>query len=210
MNNQQCRGRHAHGRGPTSYRMHDSDLVFRILAPARGSAFLDLGCGPGDYSIHAARLVGTRGTVYSVDIDKRMADEVGRQAEEHGLNNIRPMNRNMTDALPLEDDSVDTCLLSTSLHCLDLERQGPSLFRELHRILRTDGIMAVLECKKEKMDFGPPLHMRISAKDIAALIEGNGYQQVNYADLGVNYLACFRKTDMLDTPLNHNIKKEKP
>lgn len=187
-----CNGIHWKRRGPTSYKMHDSDLVFRILCLDEGSTFLDLGCGPGDYSVHAARIIGNSGTVYAVDQSRRMAEEVDKQAGEHGLENIRTLVQDMTTPIPLPENSVDTCLLSTSLHCLDLKSQGPPLFAELHRILKPGGILAILECKKEKMEFGPPLHMRISAADIAELIDNNGYRHISYADLGVNYLARFR------------------
>ncbi len=202
-----CKKQLAHGRGPTSYKMHDSDLVFRILSLNEGSTFLDLGCGPGDYSIHAAKLVGKHGQVYAVDQSSRMMDEVDRQASEHRLGNLLTLTQDMTDPIPLPEESVDTCLLSTSLHCLDFRSQAPAVFRELHRILKRDGVLAVLECKKEEMDFGPPLHMRISAGEIAELIDNNGYRQISYADLGVNYMVRFRKAPLPGAPNNPTPKE---
>lgn len=44
-----------HGRGPSSFRMHDPRKVFNALALERGDVFLDLGCGPGEYAMEAAR-----------------------------------------------------------------------------------------------------------------------------------------------------------
>lgn len=200
MNSQQrqCKGAHGHRRGPTSYNMHDSDLVFRILSLNKGSSFLDIGCGPGDYSMHAAKIIGKQGQVYAMDQNIRMVDEVDRQAAQHNIGNIATLHHDMTEPIPLPDGSVDTCLLSTSLHCLDFKNQAPALFRELHRVLGTDGVMAVLECKKERTDFGPPLHMRISVRDIAELIENKGFRQISYVDLGFNYMVRFRKSDMPD------------
>lgn len=194
-----CKGEHGHRRGPTSYKMHDSDLVFRILSLDEGSTFLDLGCGPGDYSIHAAKILGDNGVVYAVDQNNLMADVVDQEAMKHGLKNILTLTQDMTEPIPLPEESVDTCFLSTSLHCLDFESQGPGLFQELHRVLKTGGTLAVLECKKEQMEFGPPLHMRISAMDIADIIDNKGFRHTSYVDLGVNYMVCFRRTDLPET-----------
>ncbi|WP_419781806.1 class I SAM-dependent methyltransferase [Maridesulfovibrio sp.] len=187
-----CKGGH-HRRGPTSYGMHDSSLVFKTLDLAEGQTFLDLGCGPGDYSMHAARDVGPSGMVHAFDSNGAMLEQVRIQALDHGLENISTHLGDMTGLLPFDDSSVDTGFMSTSLHCMSLEEYGRRIFAEVGRVLKTGGQLAVLECKKEKTEFGPPLHMRISAEELKAVVDPLGFKESAYADLGFNYLICFTK-----------------
>lgn len=193
-NGMHCHGGHGrNGRGPTSYGMHDSNLVFKTLKLKSGDVFLDLGCGPGDYSIHAARDVGSLGRVNAFDSNKRMLDQVMAKTIEQGFRNVCTHHGDMTDPLPFADNSVDTCFMSTSLHCMNLDECGAGIFKEVDRILKGSGQVAVLECKKERLDFGPPLHMRISAEDIKTVVEPLGFAESAYLDLGFNYLICLSK-----------------
>jgi len=173
--------------------MQDPDIVFGELNLKEGSTFLDLGCGPGDYSIHAAEIIGNTGLILSVDRDKLMTEEVENKAKKHALGNIQTLVQNITEPLPFRDSSVDVCLISTVLHCLNLKEQGPGLCLDIHRILKPTGQLFVLECKKEEMDFGPPLHIRISAEDIEDVFAQHGFQRAGYEDLGFNYLVRFIK-----------------
>ncbi len=61
----------------SSFRMHDSKAVFDMLALKQGDCFLDLGCGPGDYSLEASVIVGDTGTVYALDSSNRMVETLG-------------------------------------------------------------------------------------------------------------------------------------
>jgi ubiquinone/menaquinone biosynthesis C-methylase UbiE len=63
------------------------DLLRRAGLSA-GMAVLDLGCGVGDVSITAARLIGRRGRVVSVDIDEGALEMARSRADSAGLSNI--------------------------------------------------------------------------------------------------------------------------
>ena len=180
-------------RGPTSYKMHNSELVFENLALKPESTFVDMGCGPGDYSVRAAREIGPKGLVFALDSNKQMLNEVCRLAEENDLENIATVDADMVSSLPFGDETVDVCFMSTSLHCMDLNECGQKIFTEVLRVLKSGGAVAVLECKKEEMDFGPPMSMRISADDIKAVAEPLGFVTTSYLDLGVNYLIVMNK-----------------
>ncbi|WP_035074643.1 class I SAM-dependent methyltransferase [Maridesulfovibrio zosterae] len=189
-----CKCRHGGDkRGPTSYQMHDSNLVFEALELKNGDVFFDMGCGPGDYSIHAAKDLGIAGTVYALDSNISMLKTVDNKAITNGLSNIQTVYGDMTGVLPFEDESVDTCFMSTSLHCMDLQKCGTAIFKEVERILKPSGQVAVIECKKEKVDFGPPVHMRISAEDLKSVVQPLGFYVTSYLNLGFNYMIQFKK-----------------
>ena len=72
------------------------------------------------------------------------------------------------DKIPLDDDSVDVALLSNVLH----EASSPTrLLRDVARIVKKGGWIAIMEWKKEEMKPGPPLKERVSFEDVEKLIE---------------------------------------
>jgi precorrin-6B methylase 2 len=54
-----------------------------------GMTVLDFGCGPGGFSLAAARLVGPEGRVYAMDIHPLAVKSVQRAADKQGFNNIQ-------------------------------------------------------------------------------------------------------------------------
>jgi ubiquinone/menaquinone biosynthesis C-methylase UbiE len=57
-----------HGAGKSSFSLLDHNRLFDQLALKKGSTFVDLACGPGDYAMAASGIVGDKGLVYAVDI----------------------------------------------------------------------------------------------------------------------------------------------
>jgi len=180
-----------HGRGPSSYWIHDPVIIFKELNLQPGEVFLDIGCGTGDYSIHAAKEVGEEGLVYATDVRKDLLDNLMERAKADGLNNIRGIAGDIHDPLPFNDTSIDVCFISTVLHCVDLQKAGNVIFPEIRRILKPEGRLVIIECKKEEMPFGPPLHMRISPDELEGHISAFDFLRANLVDLGYNYMITF-------------------
>ena len=179
-------------RGPSSFWMHDPDVVFDFLALKQGDSVLDLGCGPGEYSIHAAGIVGDSGVVHALEKWDYMIDGLKEEAAARGLSNIKPITADITEPLPINDQSVDVCLLSTVLHIFKLSKIEKTLFTEIRRILKPDGRVAVIECKKEDRPSGPPKHMRVSPEELEASIMKYGFKKLGLKDLGYNYMIQFK------------------
>jgi ubiquinone/menaquinone biosynthesis C-methylase UbiE len=97
---------------------------------------LDFGCGPGSYSIAAAKLVGESGKVYAVDIHPLAIKSVQKRASKNGLKNIETI---FTDGQTgLENNSIDLVLMYDVFHGL----QNPDgILEELHRILKDDAVL---------------------------------------------------------------------
>jgi len=187
------RRNHHRGRGPSSFWMHEPDVIFHELDLKPGDVFLDLGCGTGDYSICAAEEVGESGIVYAVDLQQDLIYSLIKKADTIGLGNIKGVTSSISEPLPFEDESVDVCLISTVLHSIDLEKYGEILFREIHRLLKPEGRLFVIECKKEEMQFGPPLHMRLSPEDLEVYTSSGGFKKISFTDLGYNYMISYSK-----------------
>ncbi|MBN2126194.1 MAG: methyltransferase domain-containing protein [Deltaproteobacteria bacterium] len=168
--------------------MHDPELIFRELDLKEGDRFLDMGCGTGDYTLEAARIVGATGRIYAVDIAEWLIAGLEERAAALGLGNITAVVGDITSPLPVEDEWIDLCFLCTVLHILDPVEDGKILFPEIRRVLKPGGRLAIIECKKERQSFGPPIHMRLSPEEIAEAVRPYGFRKKGLVDLGYNYL----------------------
>jgi len=98
---------------------------------------LDYGCGPGSYTTVAARLVGSSGKVYALDIHPLAIQQVQKIAIKKRLTNIITILSDCVTGLP--DESIDVVLLYDTLHDLS---EPDKILAELHRVLKPDGILS--------------------------------------------------------------------
>jgi tRNA-Thr(GGU) m(6)t(6)A37 methyltransferase TsaA len=171
--------------------MQDPDLVFGELNLQEGDCFLDLGCGPGDYSLRASRLVGDSGKVYSLDKNQDSIVDLRDRVVSGENKNIRAEVCDIAGPLPVKDSSVDICFVSTVLHSLNLADVEDTLFGEIRRVLKPEGRLAIIECKKEAQPCGPPIDMRLSPEELETTIIKYGFNKMSLRDLGYNYLIQF-------------------
>lgn len=72
-----------------------------------------------------------------------------------------------------------------------MKKVGPSLFTEVSRILRPNGCLAIVECKKEDQPFGPLKHQRNAPEEIEAVVIPCSFKKIGYHDLEYTYLIQF-------------------
>ena len=192
----QCRQDHHgggghRGRGPSSAWLHDPKTVLGLIPLKAGEVFVDLGCGAGDYTIEAAKIVGPGGKVYALDNRQSLIDNMSKTAKSQGLDNITALKADITASLPVDRNSVDVVFVATVLHIFDLRQNGPAIFSGVSGILKPGGCLAVVECKKEDQSFGPPKHMRNAPDEIEAAVVPFDFERIGYHDLGYNYMLRF-------------------
>lgn len=102
-----------------------------------GFYILDYGCGPGSYTVVAARLVGESGKVYALDIHPLAIRRVQDLAGKKRLANIETILSDCATGLP--DESIDVVLLYDILHKLS---KPDEVLAELHRVLKPNGILS--------------------------------------------------------------------
>jgi ubiquinone/menaquinone biosynthesis C-methylase UbiE len=134
-------------------RLLDSDLRRAVQPPStiiarsgihKGMKVLEVGCGSGAYTTYVARAVGPEGTVYALDIQPGMLEQLKKKLtrqENADIRNIRPVEASAYD-IPLEDSSLDLAYTIAVLQ--EIPDRAKSL-AEIRRVLRPGGIMAVTE-----------------------------------------------------------------
>ena len=121
--------------------------ILKDITIEPGFCILDFGCGPGSYSMAAARLVETTGKVYSLDIHPLAIERVQVAALKNGLDNIETIHSDC--ATGLEADSVDVVLLTDIFHMLGEQNV---VLEELSRVLKPTGALAFSDHHMKEKD----------------------------------------------------------
>ncbi len=129
-----------------------------------GERVLELGPGPGAFTIDAARRAGPEGRLTVVDIQPEMIAKVEARLRVAGVKNVETR---VADAygLPLADSSIDRAFLVTVLGEIPDPKRA---LAELHRVIRPGGVLSITE---EFLDPDYPL-----ALETIRLLESAGFQ----------------------------------
>jgi len=106
-----------------------------------GERVLELGPGPGVFTVEAARRLLPTGSLVVVDIQPEMITQVEERIQEAGLENVETRVASAYQ-LPLGDVSVDLAFLVTVLPEIpDLHKA----LSELHRVIKPGGVLSITE-----------------------------------------------------------------
>ena len=124
----------------------------KILRPyiEEGMTAVDIGCGPGFFSIEMARMVGATGRVIACDLQQGMLDKVRDKISGTVLEERIALHKCEENTIGLSE-SVDFILLFYMVHEV---RNKADFFAELATILRPGGSILTAE---------PPIHVSTSA-----------------------------------------------
>jgi ubiquinone/menaquinone biosynthesis C-methylase UbiE len=181
------------GVGRSSFDLIDSRKLFERLSIEEGSTFVDLGCGPGKYAVEAALRVGEEGRVYAMDLWAEGLVALATAADIRGLPQLRVIAADICAMLPLKDQSVDICLVATVLHDLVREGCADRALEEVRRLLRPEGILAIVEFKKFDGHPGPSIGVKLSPDQLEQIVALHGFTREEIMEIGqYTYLAIFR------------------
>ncbi|MEE8329934.1 MAG: class I SAM-dependent methyltransferase [Thermodesulfovibrionia bacterium] len=179
--------------GKSSFDLIDTEKVFAIIDVKPNSSFLDLACGIGKYSIEIAKNIGKKGTVYAVDLWQDGIEALNQEISRKSIKNIKTILADISNKLPLEENSIDSCLMATILHDLSKSDQK-STVQEIARLVKPGGILNIIEFKKIDKGPGPQLNIRMEENEIEVLVTQYGFIKVTGSEVGeFNYLLKYKK-----------------
>lgn len=151
-----------HHRGKSSENLLNKEVILKELDIFPGQTILDAGCGNGYMSKEFSRLLNNTGKVYALDPDD---DAIEVLTGEVKGSNITPILGDITTTTALQSSSIDLIYLSTVLHGFS-KSEVDSFHKEVKRLLKPHGILAIVEIKKESTPFGPPMDIRFSPQEL--------------------------------------------
>jgi len=144
----------------------------------QGDSLCDIGAGTGLFTFAAAEQ--TQGDLYAVDLSEQMLSILADKKQALGAQNVHLAPH--ISFIP--KDSCDYALLCTVLH--ELDDMG-GMLREIRRILRQGGSLAVIEFHKRQTPLGPPEARRISPEQVEAIAKESGFSKKDCVPLGENF-----------------------
>lgn len=185
----------AHKFNPKNLAKLDSPIRRELLPPFQvlksiglttGVTMLDLGCGTGFFTFPASELIGNQGRVYAVDISAELLDEAQKRWEQFLNQNdstlLAPVEflQSQENNIPVLDSSIDLILMANVFHELESPQE---LLQEVKRILRANGRIALIEWKKEEMEWGPPLKERLEPSEVEVALKESGFTDIKILEL---------------------------
>jgi SAM-dependent methyltransferase len=143
-------------------RLYDdyTEHALRLAGLRPGMRVLDVGCGPGDVSFVAARLVGPEGTVLGIDAAADIIELARTRATEQGVTSVRFEQTTVGD-LAL-DEPVDAVIGRLILMHLP---DPVATLRQLASLVRPGGVIAFSEYDMTGARGVPDLPLWRAARD---------------------------------------------
>jgi ubiquinone/menaquinone biosynthesis C-methylase UbiE len=109
----------------------------------KGQTVLDLGSGPGMFSLTMARMVGEGGKVISVDIQEEMLQILRRKSEDAGLQSRIHLHKSRPEGIGIEE-KVDFALAFYMVHEVSDKEK---FLREVASLIKPGGRFLIVEPK---------------------------------------------------------------
>jgi len=169
--------------GKSSFDLVDEKKLFNALDIGAEAVILDAACGRGAYTLALVSRWPDI-TVHAVDLWREGLDMLRQAAAERELANIHVHCADISRKIPIDDQSVNICLAATVLHDLVVDGTDQGALREICRVLKSDGRLAVVEFKKISAPPGPPTAIRLDRRELDALLRPHGFRPHHKEDLG--------------------------
>ncbi len=139
------------------------------LGLKQGQSVLDLGSGPGFWTLPLAELVGSEGKVWALDASQELLDILASRnppAQVH-------LQRTELPKIALPDQSVDVAWVAFVFHEVEPPEE---LAQELRRVLKPAGRVLVLDWRPDgESEKGPPREHRLTPEQVMAWLRGVGF-----------------------------------
>lgn len=155
----------------------------KILSPyvKEGMKVLDVGCGPGFFSVELAKMVGPGGKVYAADLQEGMLQKIRDKIRGTSLEKIIQLIKCEKDEIVIPE-KVDFILAFYMVHEVpDKEK----LFRTLKNFLNKNGEFLIVE----------PKFFHVSKKEFTSTIskaESAGFKASNGPSLPFSFTSVLR------------------
>lgn len=161
-------------------KMHQGTLTLARLRS--GDKVLDIGCGTGNLTLAAEKMVGVGGTVVGLDVEPAMIHQARQKAAK--TNSPVLFEVASITAIPYPDAAFDVILSTAMFHHLNPTQQVEGL-AELYRVLKGDGRLLIVDLNTARRSLvaSLPGHKHLARQDtvlseLPGLLQRTGFQKV--------------------------------
>ncbi len=134
-----------------------------------GQIVLDVGAGPGFWTLPLAEMVGATGQVWAIDVSQELLDTLAARNPPSQVH----FKRSELPTIDLPSAFADFAWLAFVFHEVEPPEQ---LARELKRVLRPGARVAVLDWRPDaQTDQGPPRAHRVTPEQVIGWLTAAGF-----------------------------------
>jgi ubiquinone/menaquinone biosynthesis C-methylase UbiE len=161
---------------------HDPETVLKSIGIKKGMTLVDLGSGPGFFTIPMAQATGEKGVVYAVDSNPTMLKHLQENIAKSGIANeiIKIVKADICNT-GLPENSVDVAFFANVLHEV---KDKKTFLQEVKRICKPTANVVNIDWKKTPTEHGPPMKDRLSEEEATRLMSENGFRVTKQIDAG--------------------------
>jgi ubiquinone/menaquinone biosynthesis C-methylase UbiE len=160
--------------GPDRAAWQRPDEIMDKLRIAEGSAVADLGAGAGWFTIRLAARVGPNGVVYAEDVQPPMLEAIKRRVARTQLSWVKTVLGTQLD--PRLPGPVDAALIVDAYHEMEQPRV---LLHNLAKALKPNGLIGIVEFKKDGWGPGPAMDERVEPERVISDADAAGLRLVS-------------------------------
>lgn len=155
----------------------------------KGNTLADIGAGTGIFSFAAAKISASH--IYAFEISDEMIEILTFRKKEYKAHNA--VIKKVTSRVLLQSDkSCDYAVMASVLHHLE---DKEFMLKEIHRILKQNGVYISIDFHKRKTPSGPPEKFRLSEEEIIALCNNAGFSVIDKYSMGQNFNCVIFKAE---------------
>lgn len=171
----------------------DPKAILENAGVSEGEIVADFGCGVGFFVMEIAKIVGTSGKVFAIDISKEILDSLKTKAIDSGMRNIYGIFADLEkpSATGLDDNSTDVVLM---INLLYLIKNKEAVLAEAHRILKKDGKLVIMDWSEGGQHTMIGKDQIVSNKEIKELTRKLNFKKLKTFEAGLAHeVNVFRK-----------------
>ncbi len=147
-------------------------LVIEKLGDISDKTIGDIGSGTGYFSF---RLAKKAKKVIALDVDERFLNFIKEKKKKDNISNVYTRLVEYDDP-KLADNELDAIITVNTYHHIN---NRVEYFKKCKKGLSKNGILLIVDFKKEEMNFGPPLSHKLSKKAVIDELEKAGYKDIS-------------------------------
>lgn len=168
----------------------DTEQLMKNLRLKPGMWIADIGAGSGYHSVRMAKRVGNNGKVFAVDVEQEMIRFMDERINKAKITNIKTVQSSEQD-IPLEIGTIDIILMVDVYHEFSYPYE---MGRSLHRILKSDGRVYLVEFRAEDASVPIKAVHKMSESQAVKEMKAAGFElETNIDNLPWQHCLVFRK-----------------
>jgi len=157
--------------------------VIAGLGPLAGKTVADIGAGTGYFAFPIAQVAGK---VIAIDIDERFLRYIDDKKRRRGIAANLETRCTAPDSPGLRRGEADVVLIVDTYHHIE---SRVKYLKALRKGLVKNGVLVIVDFKKEQTPHGPPLALRLSEEEVGRELKSAGYSiSIDRATLPYQYI----------------------